>query len=108
MQMPAAHLFSQAIGLMVILYLAGLLIIARRLKSNHTDVWQGLGSPSLLNWSISNSFRLGGFVFFRRTYRSLSDATLSGLIWAVRALVLVIIAAIVVWVIHYHSGQTPA
>ncbi|MGB8366591.1 MAG: hypothetical protein ACLQUZ_13995 [Rhizomicrobium sp.] len=104
MTMPHAYTFSQAIGLLIVLYLAGLLIIAQRLKKFHTGVWQSLGNPSLLNWSISNSFRLGAFVFFRSGYRTLDDTALARLIWAIRVLVLVIFAAIGIWLAHYHGG----
>jgi len=100
-----AHSFSQMIGVLIILYLAMLLLIAQRLKRLHRSVWNGLGSPSLLNWSIANSFQLGNFVFLRGSYRSLKDINLSRMIWAVRIMFLVIASALLVWVVGYHGGQ---
>jgi hypothetical protein len=93
--------FSQVIGLLVVLYLAGLLIIARRLRTAHGAEWIDLGSPSLLNWSISNSFRLGAFVFFRSKYRRLGDPMLGWLVWIERAVALLVIALIVFWKLHF-------
>jgi hypothetical protein len=99
--MPDAHTFSQGIGLLVILYLAGLLVIAHRLKTAHNPVWVGLGSPSLLHWSISNSFQLGAFVFVRSAYRRLADRTLGCMVWTERSLFLLTVAAIAFWKFHY-------
>ena len=61
--MPDSQTFSRDIGALIIVYLAGLLLVARRLKQSHKEAWLSLGSPSLLNWGISNSFRLGNFTF---------------------------------------------
>jgi len=99
--MPDAHSFSVAIGLLVFLYLAGLLVIARRLKAVHNPVWIGLGSPSLLNWSISSSFRLGAFVFLHNGFSRLEDSALSWLVWSERAMLLVVVAVIAFWKFHY-------
>ena len=95
------HTFSQGIGLLVILYLVGLLVIAHRLKTAHNPVWVGLGSPSLLHWSISNSFQLGAFVFLRKGYRRLDDPTLELMVWSERGILLLTVAAILFWKIHY-------
>ena len=96
-----AHEFSQMIGLFVIVYLVGLLIIAGRLRSAHEAVWANLGNPSVLNWSISNSFRLAAFVFFRNSFRQLADPMLGKLVWAERALLLALIGMTIFWKVHY-------
>ena len=96
---------SQGFVALVILYLAGLLVIAHRLKTNHNAVWVGLGRPSFLNWSISNSLALGGYIFFRNAFRQLDDRTLGRMIWAERAiLVLTIISAIMAWLARRQLG----
>lgn len=98
------HSFSQTIGVLIIVYLGMLLLIADRLKRAHTAVWTDLGSPSLLNWSIVNSFKLGNFVFLQHSYRSLADTTLRNLIFAVRAVLVVIVCALVIWCARYRGS----
>jgi hypothetical protein len=95
--------FSQTIGVLVIVYLGLLLFISDRLKKFHATVWTQLGRPSLLNWSIANSFRLGNFVFLQRSYRSLDDTTLRNLIFGVRTVLIVISGCLIIWVTKYRG-----
>ena len=85
------------IGVMVIIYLAILLGIARYLKAKHETVWLQLGSPSLLNWSIMSSSRLGSYVFLSGRHRNLHDGNLSSAIYFARAWVVIAFATIAVW-----------
>lgn len=91
------HQISQLIGLLIILYLAGLLYVAHHLKLKHAEVWNSLGSPSLLNWSIKSSFRLGGYVFFSGAHSRLNDRQLTISIYLLRLLVVITIALIAWW-----------
>jgi hypothetical protein len=90
-------MITQLIGILAILYLASLVGAARYLRQTHAEVWNSLGQPSLLNWSINSSIKLGGYVFFKSAYRELHDAKLTGAIYALRALALVIIGLIILW-----------
>jgi len=92
---------SQIIGVLVIFYLAGLLGIARYLKAKHPSVWQLLGSPSLLNWSISSSLRLGSYVLFSGAHRQLTDQRLTFAIYGERILLLVVVLVIAYWKLYY-------
>lgn len=86
----------QIIGIMIFIYLAILLGIARHLRNKHESVWIDLGSPSLLNWSIKSSFQLGNYVFLSRRHRVLGDRNLSRSIYFVRAWFILIGIAIAV------------
>ncbi len=90
-----------AIGALVVCYLVAALLVANRLKTQHPTVWLDLGSPSLLNWSISNSVKLALFIFFRQTYARLNDGVLFLEVWIVRLLFILIFAGF----IFLKSGQ---
>ena len=99
--MPDPLTFSRIIGLLVIAYLSGLLIVAHRLKSSHRELWESLGSFSFLNWGILNGMRLFCFVFLSGEHRRLGDSYLSNLVYSLRFLVLLMIAMIAVWTAYY-------
>jgi hypothetical protein len=92
---------SKIIGVLVILYLAALLGIARHLKVKHCAVWESLGSPRVFNWSISSSFKLGNYVLLRDAHRRLTDQRLTFAIYAMRILILIIILIIAFWKLYY-------
>jgi hypothetical protein len=100
----ASHTVAQLIGGLVALYLIALLMIAGYLKRRHDVVWTSLGSPSLLNWSISSSFKLGGYVFLNGAHRRLDDRRLTAMIYGTRALVVLLVAVIWFWKTHYQAG----
>jgi hypothetical protein len=85
-----------AVGGLVLCYFAAALLVAKRLKIQHPDVWSELGSPSLLNLSISNSVKLAIFIFFRQTYARLNDRILFLEVWVVRLLFILIFVGLVV------------
>jgi hypothetical protein len=63
--------------------------LLRRLRNHHSDVWDQLGQPSLfLNNTISNNFRVTGFVWSGK-FLKLHDARLS--CYAVSDIVLTVI-----------------
>ncbi len=88
--MPEPATFSRIIGVLVIVYLAGLLVVAQRLKGSHRELWSSLGSFSLLNWGVLNGMRLFRFVFLSGDHRRLGDRSLSASICGMRALILLI------------------
>jgi hypothetical protein len=104
--MPTTQTFSTLVGILVIVYLAGALLIAKYLEKQHTQVWDKLGRPSLLNWGIANSARLGWTVLLGSSLVRLRDRKLSALVWTERALFVVCIAGMI-WVAHLR-GVHPA
>jgi hypothetical protein len=95
------HEGSQIIGALIVLYLGGLLFVARYLKTKHEEVWKSLGRPSLLNWSILSSFKLGAYVFFSGAYSKLSDTRLTYAIYGLRFLVILTIGTIIWWKLSF-------
>ena len=103
--MPDEHTFSVFIGVLIVVHLSNGLLIAKRLETTHPEFWDRLGRPSFLNWGIANSWRLGWAMLFSRSLVRLSDPKLSTMVWIARVIYGVILAAIAVWVIHYHRGH---
>lgn len=95
------HEVSQIIGALIVFYLGGLLYVARHLRIKHEEVWTSLGSPSLLNWSISSSFRLGWYVFFKGSFSKLDDRRLAYAVWSLRTLVVITIGVIIWWKLNF-------
>lgn len=98
------HEVSQVIGALIFLYLFALLFIARYLKAKHEEVWESIGRPSLLNWSVSSSFKLGWYVFFRGAFKRLNDRRLAYAIYGVRVLAIVIAGVIIWWKLTYSTS----
>lgn len=104
--MPDPQMFSCFASVLVISYLSGALLIAKRLEKSFPAVWDRIGRPSLSNWGIANSSRLGRAVLFGTSLRQLNDPRLSALVWMERILAAMILAALSVWVTHYHGGHS--
>jgi len=86
---------------LIVLYLLGLLVIARRLQRRHFAVWTDLGRPSLLNWSIASSFRLFRYVIFQGSYKSLNDSDMNRLITIERLLCAALLATTIAWAAYF-------
>ena len=97
----SAHQVSQIIGGLIVLYLGGLLLVAHQLRAKHNEVWNSLGSPSLLNWSILSSFKLGRYVFFSGAHAKLNDRKLTVVIFCLRILIVLTVGLIVWWKLHF-------
>ncbi|MGE3303628.1 MAG: hypothetical protein AB7M12_11000 [Hyphomonadaceae bacterium] len=91
---------STAIGILVFLYLGSLLLVAGHLRRNHADVWDSLYKPSLLNWSVLSSFKLGRYALFSGAYVHLNDKMLSRLILSARAITILMVLAMAAWLLH--------
>jgi hypothetical protein len=96
-----AHEVSQIIGCFIALYLAGLLLAAHQLKAKHGDVWNSLGRPSLLNWSILSSFKLGRYVFLSSAHAKLNDKQLTATVYCLRILFILTVGLIVWWKLSF-------
>ena len=104
--MPKAQTFSTCIGVLIIFYIGGALLIAKYLEKRHSQLWEKIGRPSLLNWGIANSARLAWTMLFGTSIFRLKDKRLDAFVWTERALFAVILALITVWVVHYHNGHS--
>jgi hypothetical protein len=80
-----APLYMWAVFLVVLIYLGTVTYLWSYLKRIHPETWTRLGSPSLLNNSILNSFRSIGFIF-GSNYKALNDEKLTALILIIRGL----------------------
>ncbi len=100
-----ANTLSQIIGVLIIAYLAGLLIIGMRLQKHHAEVWRSLGSFSFSNWSILSSLKILSFALFSGEHRRLNDRTLTLEVYALRLIVLVIIGSIGLWKFGLQTGS---
>jgi hypothetical protein len=92
---------SQVIGGLVIVHIAAALYVAYWLRAKHEEVWESLGRPSFLNWSMLSSFRLSVFVFLSGAHRKLNDNRPTYIIYGERILFIVIMGMIIWWKLNY-------
>lgn len=103
--MPNLETFLCFASTLVFIYFSGALLIAKRLEKNYPALWGRIGRPSLLNWGIANSSRLGHAVFFGSSLGGLNDRTLSALVCFERVIGGMILAVLGVWLTLYHGGH---
>jgi hypothetical protein len=82
------HPLNAVGALMLVIFAAAILVsylFNRRLKMQHSKVWNELGQPSVLSNTIQSGWRTAKFVLSDR-HKRLGDPTLSAYIWIGRAL----------------------
>ena len=79
-----------------------LLLVISRLRQAHVQAWEQMGKPALFNFWGGYASRWSLFRFlFSEEHRALGDGGLSALVWAMRVLIVLAVAIVVVPIVGW-------